>query len=53
MKVYDQNIESYSYLLNNRKNITCETLMNKFLGIEERTVTLIEAFTDQTARRQY
>ena len=38
--------ESYSYLLNNRKNITCETLMNKFLGIEERTVTLIEAFTD-------
>ncbi len=38
--------ESYNYLLNNRKIITCECLKNRFLGIDERKVTLVEAFQD-------
>lgn len=38
--------ESYNYLLNNRKIITCEGLKNRFMGIDERKVTLVEAFQD-------
>ena len=38
--------ESYTYLLNDRKTITCETLKNKFLGNGKRKVTIVEAFQD-------
>ena len=38
--------ESYTHLLNNRKVITAESLRNRFMGVDERTVTLVEAFTD-------
>lgn len=38
--------ESYNYLLNNQKIITCESLKNRFLGIDVRKVTLMEVFRD-------
>lgn len=36
--------ESYIYLSNNRKIITCESLKNRFLRIDERKITLMEVF---------
>lgn len=38
--------ESYIYLTNNRKMITCESLKNRFLRIDERKITLVDAFKD-------
>jgi len=38
--------ESYTYLLNKNKAITCESLKNRFLGIDVRKVTLIEVFKE-------
>lgn len=38
--------ESYTLLFNNGKTITCENLKNKFLGVEERRMTLVEVFGD-------
>ncbi|MBO6186732.1 MAG: site-specific integrase [Chryseobacterium sp.] len=36
--------KSYNYLFNNDKIVTCESLKNKFLGNDERKVTLVEVF---------
>jgi len=42
--------ECYNNLFNEGKDITCENLRNKYLGIEERKVTLIEAFKDHNSK---
>ncbi|PTT68723.1 MULTISPECIES: site-specific integrase [unclassified Chryseobacterium] len=42
--------ECYNNLFNEGKEITCENLRNKYLGIEERKVTLIEAFKDHNSK---
>lgn len=40
----------YNNLFNEGKEITCETLRNKYLGIEERKLTLIEVFKDHNLK---
>lgn len=42
--------ESYNYLFNSRKEITPESLKNRFLGIDERKVTLLEVFKDHNSQ---
>ncbi|PTT39479.1 recombinase, partial [Chryseobacterium sp. HMWF028] len=42
--------ECYNSLYNEGKKITCENLRNKYLGIEEKKVTLIEAFKDHNSK---
>lgn len=42
--------ECYNILFNEGKEITCETLRNKYLGIEERKLTLIEVFKDHNLK---
>ncbi|MDQ0065175.1 site-specific integrase [Chryseobacterium lathyri] len=42
--------ECYNTLLNEGREITCENLRNKYLGIEERKVTLIEVFKDHNLK---
>lgn len=42
--------ESYIYLSNNRKIITCESLKNRFLRIDERKITLIEVFKNHNSQ---
>ncbi|WP_375379280.1 hypothetical protein [Chryseobacterium luquanense] len=43
--------ESYTYLLNSKKTVTCESLKNRFLGIDVRKVTLIEVFKDHNNQK--
>lgn len=40
----------YNALFNEGREITCENLRNKYLGIEERKVTLIEVFKDHNSK---
>jgi hypothetical protein len=42
--------ECYNTLFNEGKEITCENLRNKYLGIEERKFTLIEVFRDHNSK---
>jgi hypothetical protein len=42
--------ECYNILFNEGREITCETLRNKYLGIEERKVTLIKVFKDHNSK---
>lgn len=42
--------ECYNILFNEGREITCENLRNKYLGIEERKVTLIEVFKDHNSK---
>ena len=42
--------ECYTALFNTGKEITCESLRNKYLKIEERKVTLIETFKDHNSK---
>ncbi|WP_265427791.1 site-specific integrase [Chryseobacterium sp. YIM B08800] len=42
--------ESYIYLLNSKKAITCENLKNRFLVIDVRKVTLINVFKDHNSQ---
>lgn len=44
--------ECYNNLFNEGKEITCENLRNRYLGIEERKVTLIEAFKDHNSKME-
>ncbi|SEW28065.1 Site-specific recombinase XerD [Chryseobacterium wanjuense] len=40
----------YNALFNEGREITCENLRNKYLGIEERKVSLIEVFKDHNSK---
>ncbi|GAA4161152.1 site-specific integrase [Chryseobacterium ginsenosidimutans] len=42
--------ECYNNLFSEGKEITCENLRNKYLGIEERKFTLIEVFKDHNTK---
>lgn len=42
--------ESYTYLLNSKKPVTCENLKNRFLGIDVRKVMLIKVFKDHNSQ---
>lgn len=42
--------ESYNYLFNSRKEISPESLKNRFLGVDERKVTLMEVFKDHNSQ---
>ncbi|WP_292009433.1 site-specific integrase [Chryseobacterium sp.] len=42
--------ECYSTLFNSGKEITCESLRNKYLGVEEKKLTIIEVFKDHNLK---
>ncbi|CAA7393990.1 phage integrase SAM-like domain and Arm DNA-binding domain-containing protein [Chryseobacterium fistulae] len=42
--------ECYTSLFSEGREITCQSLRNKYLGIEERKFTLIEAFKDHNSK---
>jgi len=42
--------ECYTSLFNNGKEITCESLRNKYLKIDERKITLMNVFEDHNSR---
>ncbi|SHM67128.1 site-specific integrase [Chryseobacterium polytrichastri] len=44
--------ECYSNLFNEGKEINCENLRNRYLGIEERKVTLMEVFKDHNSKME-
>jgi len=44
--------ECYNSLLNDGKEITCENLRNRYLGIEDSKVTLIEVFQDHNSKME-
>lgn len=44
--------ECYNKLFNEGKELTCENLRNKYLGAEERKVTLVEVFRDHNSKME-
>ena len=39
-------LQSHNELLNGKKEITCESLKNRYLGIDEKKMTIVEVFKD-------